>query len=304
MLNKKIDSKAFLDKKDTSENSKISFKEIRVIAIKTIICLIALFILIIFMTIKPAVNNFLTSAYLWLSIIATSFLAILLPKVLITDLSNLNNLYNEDKPNEKNILFDKKKRSIALAYELSDFFSIFIVSCVIIQGFFAFGYFRAEVNGNSMFPTLVNNESLLVESTNNINNFDIIVLCYDESINMDTNLADLQDGEKLIKRLIGKGGDSLMIINGKLLLNGNYIEEEYVDERWQADINLEDYLGHGVIFDRNTNKYIIEEGYYFVLGDNRLSSIDSEELGLFKKEQIIGKAVYKIKSIFDWEKLS
>ena len=40
MLNKKIDSKAFLDKKDTSENSKISFKEIRVIAIKTIICLI------------------------------------------------------------------------------------------------------------------------------------------------------------------------------------------------------------------------------------------------------------------------
>ena len=95
-----------------------------------------------------------------------------------------------------------------------------------------------------------------------------------------------------------------MIINGKLLLNGNYIEEEYVDERWQADINLEDYLGHGVIFDRNTNKYIIEEGYYFVLGDNRLSSIDSEELGLFKKEQIIGKAVYKIKSIFDWEKLS
>lgn len=302
--NKKITSKSInIDNLNNLEKLQVTFKDIRTISIKTIICLLALFILIIFIDAKPAVNNYLTTAYLWLSIIGTSLLTILLPKVLYNNIFSFNNLFYDlnSKTSEDKI---KKNKTVILSYELSDFFAIFIVSCVIIQGFFAFGYFRAEVNGNSMFPTLSNGQSLIVESTKKVDNFDIVVLYYDKSFNNDTDLANLEDGERLIKRLIGKGGDSLLIVNGRLYLNGDFIKEDYLDERWLKDISLEEYLGKGVILDDDTNEYIIEDGYYFVLGDNRLSSVDSEELGLFKEEQIIGKAIYRVNSLFDWEKLS
>lgn len=68
-------------------------------------------------------------------------------------------------------------------------------------------------------------------------------------------------GEGLVKRVIGVGGDEVQCCDeqGRILLNGVALEEEYVqgrsDQRWF--------------------KVKVPEGYVFVMGDNRADSLDS-----------------------------
>lgn len=90
----------------------------------------------------------------------------------------------------------------------------------------------------------------------------------------------------LIKRIIGVPGDQIDIRESKVYINNVQLDEaSYLTE----DIKTYLYAGSMVDF-----PYIIPNGYYFVMGDNRLNSKDSRVFGAIPRSSIIAKAGYRI----------
>ena len=127
-----------------------------------------------------------------------------------------------------------------------------------------------KVVGSSMYPTLKDEEILVLNKfkyrISNVKRGDIISLKY-------------ADTKYLIKRVIGVPNDTISIKDSVLYINSEKYEEEYISkELIYPDFDLSD-LGYAKI----------PENMYLVLGDNRENSLDSREIGLIKKEDIIGK---------------
>jgi signal peptidase I len=81
-----------------------------------------------------------------------------------------------------------------------------------------------------------------------------------------------------IKRIVGVPRDHVTLVDGEVFINGERLEEPFVNER-----------GH-ITWGPRT----IEEGCYFVLGDNRRHSNDSLYWGMLPLKNIIGKVVCRI----------
>ncbi|MBO4666606.1 MAG: signal peptidase I [Bacilli bacterium] len=259
---------------------------------KYLVCLFGLLALTILVTIKPTVNSTITEIYYF-----ANFLAVIVMTVLVTCEA-----------------YSYKDYIIRAVYYISDMFSIFVVCCCIIQALFVFGFFRANVSGKSMYPTLQDGNTLIVRSTSDVDNFDIIVIEYQDSINGKYHKM-LDEDDLLIKRLIAKGGDSFNIRNGNLYLNGNYYDEFYANYLGDlADgtntgkefftIDLSKFVGDGLSYDEEADLYTVWDGYYFAMGDNRYNSLDSRGFGLFQKKQIVGVAKYRFHGLFNWETLN
>lgn len=212
----------------------------------------------------------------------------------------------------KSLMPFKKENQIKKCYETCDYLVIFTVSCLVIQFIFITIVFSAKVDGSSMFPNLYDGDSLLVKviDESEIDNFDVVVAIYDDRDN--NNM--LEDETLLVKRVIGKPGDTFYYQNGILYLNGKEISEDYLKDEHgfifnpttnRNNPNITDFANReGIIFDAKTNQYIIQEGYYFLMGDNRDVSIDSRSVGLFKANQIVGEVKYRMITLFKWEAIS
>jgi signal peptidase I len=83
------------------------------------------------------------------------------------------------------------------------------------------------------------------------------------------------ESEPYIKRVIGLPGDNIHILNGQVIVNGNVLEETYLQAR-------PNYVG----------SWVVPEGQLFVLGDNRNNSSDSHYWGTVPIENVIGKAEF------------
>ena len=237
-------------------------------------CLIGLLILIILIIIKPgvAIDNYIIKFYYYISIIGVGFVGVIYPIFI--------NVIEEDEHGQ----FWKK-----IIYEVSDILSLFIILCCLCQAFFAFGFFRAQVEGESMLNTLEPNDVLIVRSTSKVENFDIVIVQLKKDKNHRVN--EEREKELLVKRLIGHGGDEIYYYNGNWYLNGEKLGS--YSPMFDLDQGIEYKDG----------SYYIKDGYYFVMGDNRNHSSDSRVFGLFMKDQIVGKVKYRVKSLFKWEKV-
>lgn len=109
------------------------------------------------------------------------------------------------------------------------------------------------VNGDSMLPNLHGGDFLIVSRLADPKREDVVVFKEKES------------GKNLVKRLIGLEGDTVEYRDGSLILNGEDIDEDYIEFK-----SKEDFLVKGEI----------PEGKAFVLGDNRVNSRDSRSFGL------------------------
>ena len=109
---------------------------------------------------------------------------------------------------------------------------------------------------------------------------------------------------KLVKRLIGQAGDTLQMRNRVLYLNGEPQDEPYLkhsdvsDEmhpwmEWQRDYLVSTVDARSYAPTRDTwGPLVIPEGYYFMMGDNRETSLDSRYWGLLEDWRLEGRAVF------------
>jgi signal peptidase I len=78
-----------------------------------------------------------------------------------------------------------------------------------------------------------------------------------------------------IKRIIGLPGDRVTLIDGNIFINGEIFIEDYIPSYVETDA-----------FDEAD--FLLGEGEYFVMGDNRASSFDSRSWGPLGKNDIVG----------------
>ena len=132
----------------------------------------------------------------------------------------------------------------------------------------------AIVDGASMEDTLHNEDILICRRTTNLKHGDIVTF------------KSSKDNENLIKRVIALGGDTVKIENNKVYVNNKKIDEPYIKSRMVTN----DY-----------KEIKVQEGYVFVLGDNRNNSLDSryESVGLVNvDEQVSGIVKTNLTKIF------
>jgi len=88
------------------------------------------------------------------------------------------------------------------------------------------------------------------------------------------------DKKRLIKRVIGVPGDKIDIKDGKIYLNGQRYHESYIKgDTFPKDMKF---------------PVTVPEKEYFVLGDNRESSMDSRDIGFINIDKIEGEAVFRL----------
>ncbi len=124
------------------------------------------------------------------------------------------------------------------------------------------------VNGDSMLPTLKNGE--LIAYTR-------IVPEYERG---DIVSVRMPSGEYYVKRVIAVGGDEVNVEDGKILVNGEELDESYVQGTTEVPV------------DGITVPYTVEEGKVFVLGDNRENSVDSRTFGAVLIKEVQGKLLF------------
>lgn len=88
-------------------------------------------------------------------------------------------------------------------------------------------------------------------------------------------------GDEFIKRIIGLPGDTVSVNGGKVFLNGQLLDEQYIPDT--TDTN-------GGAFLKDGSEVTVPENYFFVMGDNRAFSSDSRAWGFVAKTKITGKA--------------
>jgi len=155
-----------------------------------------------------------------------------------------------------------------------------LVALIIAFLFRQFIFTPSIVHGESMSPTLHENDKLIISKISEIHRFDTIVF--------DAPDAD----EHYVKRVIGLPGDSVKMRDDVLYINGEPIEETYLE--------VED---EGIPFEKMTGDFTLEEltgvpkvpkGSLFVLGDNRLNSKDSRYFGFITEESVLGEVKFRV----------
>jgi signal peptidase I len=167
------------------------------------------------------------------------------------------------------------------------------------------------VKQESMYPTLEENQRLILNrlgrtfkqmpKRGDIITFEAPTVTYrtEEDTDISNPVAIYEDEERnifesfsynvleigktsYIKRVIGLPGDHVQIKNGKV-----YINEEELEE---------DYLQSGIITDDAEGMFsdiIVPENTVFAMGDNRNSSVDCRAFGCIPLERIEGKVLIR-----------
>ena len=175
--------------------------------------------------------------------------------------------------------------------EIYDWLDIIISSVIAVVIIFTLFFRIVTIVGDSMQNTLYNGERIFISDMFYKPKYgDIVVI----SRNMDNSAKDsTRTAEPIIKRVIATGGqyvdidfDRGVVSVGYDLGNMTELKEPYTKTptNREADVKFPLY---------------VEEGYVFVLGDNRNDSKDSRfseigEDGLINEKYILGRAVFRI----------
>ena len=152
-----------------------------------------------------------------------------------------------------------------------EYVKVILVTVILTYGFLFFVQI-SHVEGQYMEPNY--NEGNIVLVNKQFYHYDDVK--YGDVIIAKCNI--LLQQRQIIKRVIGKQGDTIECIDHELYRNGKKVNETYINEQ-MTDSNW---------------TYTVPKGDVFIMGDNRNHSTDSRYIGAvsFKKE-IVGKVFFK-----------
>ncbi len=135
-----------------------------------------------------------------------------------------------------------------------------------------------QIYGSSMTPTLQDGEIVFSVKTSDLQSGDIVAFYYNNKI--------------LIKRVIATPGDYLWIeSDGTVFVNGTELIEPYIQTKALGECDI-------------TFPYQVPENAFFMMGDQRETSIDSRSsvIGCISADHTIGKILCKFwpLSEFEW----
>lgn len=127
-----------------------------------------------------------------------------------------------------------------------------------------------QITGTSMAPTLTEGDVIVLVKTDRLRRGDLCAFSY--------------ANKTLIKRVIGTPGDVIDIdADGNVSVNGERIDEPYLTAKALGDCDIE-------------LPYQVPESRFFLMGDQRETSIDSRNsvIGCVTQEQMIGKILFRV----------
>jgi signal peptidase I len=148
-----------------------------------------------------------------------------------------------------------------------------MISVVLAIFVILFIYQPVKVEGTSMMPTLDDQERIFINKFvyrfhfGNIDRGDTVVFWFPGD-----------PTKSYIKRVIGMPGDRVEVDDGKVIVNGQALVENYVPPEFRDQSSMPARM--------------VPEDEYFVLGDHRSSSNDSRAWGMVPRRYIYGKAVF------------
>lgn len=234
-----------------------------------------------------------------------TFPAILVLATFLTGLIWLIDALFFAKKRNLNVVDGKGSEPVIVEYAKSFFPVILIV--LILRSFIAEPF---RIPSGSMMPTLLVGDFILVNKyvygvrlpvihtklleVDSPERGDVVVFRYPKDPSTD-----------YIKRVIGEPGDrigyydKIVYVNGKPMPQmpvGQYIGQGSNASMSGAEIRVENLTGknHSILIRRRTpgveGEFIVPEGHYFMMGDNRDNSNDSRYWGTVPEENLVGKA--------------
>lgn len=149
-----------------------------------------------------------------------------------------------------------------------------LVIALVIKTFLLQAFY---IPSSSMVSTLNIGDRVLVNKLSydlhDVHRGDIIVFERPEAEADSSTITDL------IKRVVGLPGDTVEAQNGQVLVNGEPLDEPYLDE----GVTTGDF-----------DPVTVPEGHFFMMGDNRGDSRDSRFFGPIAEETIVGRAFFRV----------
>ena len=131
-----------------------------------------------------------------------------------------------------------------------------------------FGFQVARVEGQSMVPTLEDQDRLIINKLvyrwSDPQVGDVVMLYYPED-----------PAKSFVKRIVASENDTISGESGRVYRNGVLVDDAFIPEEFRDQ--------------RSWGPFVVKKGYYFVMGDHRNNSSDSRDWGDVPKKYIIGK---------------
>ena len=173
----------------------------------------------------------------------------------------------------------KENKKESFLSSLYDWIEVVSISVIIVIMIFTFVARLSTVDGDSMYPTLIDGERLIVSDLfYSPENGDIVVL-------QEKNAFFTSP---LVKRIIAQEGQTIDFDyeNWGVYVDGEKLTEPYINR--ELEKAMKDY--------GSPDSITVPEGHIFVMGDNRNHSTDSRDslVGFVEYDEIIGKVVFRL----------
>jgi signal peptidase I len=153
--------------------------------------------------------------------------------------------------------------------ELLAWFKTLVSAAVYATLIVTFGFQVARVEGESMAPTLENQDRLIVSKLayrlGKPQIGDIVMLIY-----------PLNTDQSFVKRVVALPGNIIKSVDGHVYVDGVQLRDDFIPEEYRSPGD-------------NWGPETVPAGYYYVMGDHRNNSSDSRTWKYVPEKYIIGK---------------